>query len=329
MVAAAVVDQLPSLDPAALNIVEAEVLRRPERWRPPLRGALSRRAPSASTAARLLDKVGEQDDVAILRSFARENRKAGIDPEIGRGLARRLAPRVVIEDLGRIRILIGDTEVTASSVRKKSLALLCYLLTRPRWSSTKEQVLEALWPDAEPEVGANSLNQTLYFLRRVFDPAYKEDVSADYVHYEQDVVWLDSELLASRSSRAARALENASRRHAAEDLERLVSEYTAQFALDFAYEDWALGFRDSLHIRFLEVVERSLAVDASAGHFDRAIWLARKALDVDPDADQLEALLVRLYRLSKAYVAAAEQYAHYTRTLKTTLGIEPPPLESV
>ena len=39
-------------------------------------------------------------------------------------------------------------------------------------SSTRDQVLDALWPDLEPLVAVNSLNQTVYFLRRVFESTF-------------------------------------------------------------------------------------------------------------------------------------------------------------
>ena len=32
-------------------------------------------------------------------------------------------------------------------MRRKVLALLCFLLTKPAMSSTRDQVLDALWPD--------------------------------------------------------------------------------------------------------------------------------------------------------------------------------------
>ena len=69
--------------------------------------------------------------------------------------------------------------------------MLCFLLTRPRFSSTRDEVLDALWPDFEPGVALNSLNQTIYFLRRVFEPSYREDMSPGYLRHESDVVWLD------------------------------------------------------------------------------------------------------------------------------------------
>jgi DNA-binding SARP family transcriptional activator len=50
---------------------------------------------------------------------------------------------------------------------------------------------------------------------------------------------------------------------------------------------------------------------------------------VDPGADAIEAMLVRLYRRSGAHAAAAEQYAHYSSVLRDQLGVEPPAIELV
>ena len=36
-------------------------------------------------------------------------------------------------------------------------------------------------PDLDPELGSNSLNQTVYFLRRVFEPNYREETSPAYL----------------------------------------------------------------------------------------------------------------------------------------------------
>ena len=105
--------------------------------------------------------------------------------------------------------------------------------------------------------------------------------------------------------------------------------YRAQFALDFTYEEWAVAHRDMLHASFLQIVESAVASDMATGHWDRGIVNARRGLAVDADAEQIEASLVRLLRLSGAHAAAAEQYAHYSAVLKEELGIEPPPLDAL
>ena len=51
--------------------------------------------------------------------------------------------------------------------------------------------------------------------------------------------------------------------------------YRGQFALDFAYEEWAVAHRDTLHASYLHVVERAVAADMATGHWDRGIVTAR------------------------------------------------------
>ena len=109
----------------------------------------------------------------------------------------------------------------------------------------------------------------------------------------------------------------------------LTEQYAGRFALDFEYEDWAAPYRDWLHAAFLEVVERAVTGDIETGHFGRGINLARRVLDVDPTAEQVEVSLLRLYRASGAHSAAAEQYGHYAGVMREQLGVEPPPLETL
>jgi DNA-binding SARP family transcriptional activator len=103
----------------------------------------------------------------------------------------------------------------------------------------------------------------------------------------------------------------------------LVLLYSDRFALDFAYEDWASEYRSNLHAGFLRVVEAEIKADLDSGHFERGIAVAERALEVEPESDQLQASLVRLYRHSGAHVAAAERYARY-RTALGELGIDAP-----
>jgi len=114
-----------------------------------------------------------------------------------------------------------------------------------------------------------------------------------------------------------------------DQVQALADRYMGRFALDFEYEEWAAPYRDWLHASFLEVVERAVTSDIETGHFDRGIRLARRVLDIDPDAEQVEVSLLRLYRASGAHSAAAEQYGHYATMMREQLGLEPPALESL
>ena len=280
-------------------------------------------------AAKLLESIGDVSDVQRLRDYAKRERKLPGAASLGRQLARRLAEPVVIEDQNRVSLHVGPRHVYGSTIRRKVLALLCFLLTKPDMSSTRDQVLDALWPELDPADALNSLNQTVYFLRRVLEEPYIDDLSPGYLHHDSDLIWLDSELVSSRSNRCRKLIKAFPPTPGLDQVQSLVEAYVGRFALDFEYEEWASPYRDWLHASYLEIVERALYDDIETGHFDRGINLARRVLDVDPTAERVELSLLRLYRASGAHAAAAEQYSHYAGAIRDQLGVEPPPLESL
>jgi DNA-binding SARP family transcriptional activator len=321
-----VLERLSDLSPLAFAAVVAEAERRPWRWRASSRNALRRaHQPELHLIAGLLERIGEGEDIGRLREAGRRGRTGA---RFGMALARRLAQRVFVEDLGRVHLTVGARAVDGADVRRKVLALLCLLLSRPKFSATREEVLDNLWPDHDPASALNSLNQTVYFLRRVFEPDFRDDETPGYVGQDGETIWLDTELIDCRSRRCVEIIRRMPGDPTPEGAVELATQYRGRFALDFAYDDWAAPFRDALHASYLRVVERAVRLDLDSGHFERGTFIAERAAEVDPDSEEIQAALVRLYRLSSAHAAAAEQYAHYARNLRD-LGIEPPEIADV
>jgi len=330
IIAESVCSRLGDVRPELLTAIQHEARLRSARWRHPLRTSLNQGGSTARyRAAELLDEIGEAEDIPRLRKQAKERGQPIEAKSLGRSLARRLAPRAVVHDLGRIELEIGDRQIAGTEVRRKALALLAYLMTRPDMSATKEQVLEGLWPELDLDTGENSLNQTVYFLRRIFDASFREDVSAAYVNHDGDVLRIDPELVVSDSRSCKSLIRGIRTASDPDDVRSLVELYKARFALDFLYDEWSSDYRDSLHASFLEVVERAVESDVNNGERLRAINIARTALDADPAAEQIEVSLLRLYRMTGLHAAAAEQYAHYAHVFRSDLGVEPPALETL
>lgn len=327
MAAEALVATLARYTADAVDQIRVEASRRPWRWLAVVRGATTGSTDSRIAAAQLLEEIGETSDVPLLRSIARSIR----DPRhvsLGRSLARRLAKRVLVEDLGRVRVQVGERAVEGADVRRKVLGLLCLLLTRPRWTATREEVVDSLWPDLDPQSALNSLNQTVYFLRRVFEPEYREDTSPGYVQQDGETIWLDSDLIDTSSRRCIELIRGGSGDRDPDASVALAREYRGRFALDFAYEEWTSAFRDSLHAAYLRVIETAVRLDVDSGNYLRAVFLAERACEVEPDSEELQLALVKIYRLAGAHAAAAEQYAHYAQNLRD-LGVEPPSFADV
>ena len=222
---------------------------------------------------------------------------------------------------------VGDRLIAGGAIRRKALALLAFLLSRPGGSATPDQLVEALWPDMDPDAGLNSIHQTIYVLRRVIDATYRAGASPEYLHFDPDIVWLDRELIASRSWQC---LELLSRRGADVDtVNSVVASYRARFAIDFTYEEWASEYRERLHSLFLGLVEQAVAGAIGSGNIRWRLWVGQQALLADPEADSIEAQVIGLYRAIGATAAAGEQYSHYSATMREQLGIEPPSLDDL
>jgi DNA-binding SARP family transcriptional activator len=311
-------------------VVTESISHWPNRWLPVLRSQLEKgNSPNARAAALLLDEYGTAQDIGRLRAFDKTYLKRGRGMGVGRALARRVGTPLVIHDLGRVRLQVGEHEVPLGRIRRKAASLLMYLVTRPKFTANREQVLDELWPDSRPTSAANSLNQSLYFLRRDIDPWYEDDVSVDYISFEGDLLWLDSALVRSTS---AEFLEDA-RTLLVEPIDAhralaLVERYGGQFCPEFEYEEWAISWRTRVHASFLNLAHTGMHRLVEQGDLDAARDVALKALSVDPQAEEIERGLVWIYWHQGASSAATTLHEHLAARDRAD-GLDPPTLADV
>jgi DNA-binding SARP family transcriptional activator len=143
------------------------------------------------------------------------------------------------------------------------------------------------------------------------------------------LIWLDAELVSSRTVQCRALFDSLPALPGPQQVDQVVELYRGRFALDFMYEDWASPMRETLHARFRSIVERAVVGEGDSGDTDRALRVAQRALSIDPDLDEVERSLLKLYRVTGAHAAAAEQYVHYAAMLREELGVEPPPFDDL
>jgi DNA-binding SARP family transcriptional activator len=308
----------------SMSELGAAISSHPRRWLPLLRQALGQGAPTGHHAAALLDAYGEARDVGVLRAYARTYRSRGASPKLGLALAQRTSPRLRIHDLGRVTLEIADRSVALGGMRRKPAALLLNLASRPAYTAHRDQVIDDLWPDADPASAINSLNQSLYFLRREIEPWYEDGVSPDYVGFAGDLVWLDADLVSSDGAGFLAAAQTWKQGPQGDSVE-LLRSYAGHFAPEFEYEEWALSFRSKLKSKFLEVASGVVTRLIRAGEFEDARGVAVIALEADETASDLERILVWLQWRLGAKSAAKAQYDHLVRRDQLD-GLEPVPL---
>jgi DNA-binding SARP family transcriptional activator len=311
-----------------MDEVGEAISRHPQRWLPALRRALGRGAPDGDKAAYLIDRFGEAQDVGVLRAYARAYRGRGAPQNLGVALARRASPKLRIHDLGRVIVEVGARSVAVGGMRRKPAALLVYLVTRPAFTAHREQVIDELWPDADPTSALNSLNQSLYFLRREIDPWYEDGVSPEYVGFQGDLLWLDPQLVTADSTEFVAMVALSRRATTGAPIHEIIRAYTGHFAPEFEYDEWALAHRSKLKSTFLEAVSRSISALFREGDLEEARNVAIAALDVDGTAVDIERALIWLHWHLGAESAARAQYDHLARADQRD-GLVAPPFRSL
>jgi len=303
--------------------IQHSIARHPERWRLVLRRQMDE-GPSlaAQSAARLLDEVGTAEDIPLLRAYERTYLRGHRGSKLGRKLAERESPPLVVHDLGRAWFEVGTRSVDFGRIRRRAASLLTYLIARPKQIATRERVLDDLWPDLPPAAAANSLNQTLYFLRREIDPWYEDGASIDYVQFQGETLSLTPGLVSAESIEFHRtAVQLLSRDDvSADELRACQSRYVGNFAPEFEYEDWSADWRGLLHTTYLHLVSYLQRCLVTSGDFRSAISVTQSALAVDPRSPELHQCLIWLLGASGFRAAAAEQYSRYVTVVEEELG---------
>src|SRR5438477_4205040 len=84
-----------------------------------------------------------------------------------------IAPsRLEIHLLGPFRVRVDGRMVEERQwLRPRPKLLIKLLALQPHHQLHREQVMEALWPELEPDSAANNLHKTLLMARRCLEPA--------------------------------------------------------------------------------------------------------------------------------------------------------------
>jgi DNA-binding SARP family transcriptional activator len=210
-----------------------------------------------------------------------------------------VSPLAVVHDLGPLSIEVAGRTIEGTSIRPRSVALLHYLATRPRHAATRDEAIDALWPEAEAQAGLNSLNQAIYHLRRALDPDYdlalQEGTPTPYIRHEAEMVTVNLDLVTFDSARLRSTLDAVRRRARVDQIDDLLDSYVGPFGVEVPFEPWAEQHRSALDVGIFAIVEREMVAAYSVGDIDRAIDLALRAVRIDPtDGAMLEHLALLL-----------------------------------
>lgn len=212
--------------------------------------------------------------------------------------------RLAIQLLGRFAVSVGSVEIAAQrwpSLRATHLMQLLSL--QPRHRMTRDQVIDALWPQLEPEAGAANLRKATHHVRQALG---RHD--AIVAQGGELALWPDRPVVVDAEAFARRAEAALARRDAAECAEA-AREYVGDLLPGGRYEAWAEIARERLHARYLDLLRAS------------AQW--EKLAQLEPTDEPTHRALMQRELESGNRAAALRWYAHLREALQQSLAVLP------
>jgi DNA-binding SARP family transcriptional activator len=234
-------------------------------------------------------------------------------PDLGAGVTLRV--------LGGFSVSVGGEKVPESAFsRKKARALLKLLAIQPGYRLHRDQVIDVLWPDLEPQAASAQLYKAVHHIRQAL--ASTDPRARDSLGSREGLLELSGEI-GSDLEVFERLAEEAESHPSLESLQRAVAAYIGDLLPADRYEEWTLACRDALRDRSL-----GLLVNLGASLLDRrdlgsAADAFRRVLAIDPTREDAHRGLMQVFALQGSRDRAVRQYRMCVDALERELGVGP------
>ena len=246
---------------------------------------------------------------------------------------------VEVHTLGGFRVVRDGNAVPMTAWQsKKARDLIKILVARRGRSTTREYLMETLWPDEDPRKVANRLSVALATLRGVLDPDKRFDpghfVSGDQHNAKINLEHLnvDVEIFLGHVREGTESQRTGDDAGAFDHLRRAESLYAGDFLEEDPYQDWSVALREEARDCYIKVA-RALAERAAArGDDEAAVRYLLRILERDAFDEQAYLELVGTLTAAGRHGEARRWYGVYSRQMGE-IGIEsapfPAPLEKI
>ncbi len=228
-----------------------------------------------------------------------------------------------IQLLGGFAARVGDRLVPATVWRQRRAAAIVKLLAlEPGHRLHREQLLESLWPDLDPDSAANNLRVALHHARHGLEEAgappgtFLLRDGDTLLLGPSEAVQVDVDLFTAAVARAWQSSDPAV-------AERAAGRYRGDLLPEDRYEEWAAARREALRASYLTVLARLSGLYEERRELSRAVATRERVLAVEPLDEAALAALMRLHaRLGNPALALAH-YARFAARLERELGAAP------
>lgn len=290
--------------------------------------ALGLEAAGRPEGATLLEALGPRGREDMRTEAATGTHRAKLAKSLLAAVPAPPADHTEIAVLGPLAIARNGQPVTDGDLRRERVrALLAFLVVHR--TTSRAAIMAALWPDLDDRAAANNLRVTMTYLLRVLEPGRSARESA-HIRVNGQAVrlvtsdWLriDVDRFEEHVAGAARAEADGTPSLALEHNLAALALYRGEAHEGIADADWVALEREHYRGRFVAAATRAGELLVGRGDVDEAERVARRAVEVDPWAEDARAVLVSV-ALARGDRSAARRTLDRALAALADLGVEP------
>ncbi|MBC7806255.1 MAG: winged helix-turn-helix domain-containing protein, partial [Akkermansiaceae bacterium] len=234
-----------------------------------------------------------------------------------------------LQMLGQFRAIRPDSPASEGVIidrfQTQKTSLLLAILTHSSRPVSREDLVERLWPDAEPAAGRDRLSQALSWLRRRFESDAALPAGGVFGADRQSV-WLlpgafSTDVAAFDAGVRATRAPSGDTEQVASVIEAALALYAGPLLPGICEED-AVLFREQQRLAgaYEDALRRVVVLHENAGRFPNAVAHARRLLGLNPADEETCARLLRLFARTGEREAALRTVSSFTRRYRDAHG---------
>ncbi len=196
----------------------------------------------------------------------------------------------------------------------------------------REQLLETLWPEADPRAGNQTFKVTLHRLRKAMEPSLTRGNPSAYLHLsgkrlslDRNLCWIDSEAFLKLDKDIRRGREALDQEHLLALCFRATALYQGPFLPEERYSSWTEVKRAALATAFVRIQLTMARILERRNDPEAAIECYRRILDHDPVSVDACQGLMRLYARLGRFGHLRNVYLDHCRALAEQIDEQPDP----
>ncbi len=236
-----------------------------------------------------------------------------------------------VQTLGEFRIWRGQEEVTQHGWRRDKARQLFHLFLTSRYTMLdREQIIEMLWPELDPEATQRDFKVALNTLYTVLEPGRESGAPSAYIirkgtayglRPEADL-WLDvSEF--EHLVALADECKDLEEQECLAAYQRALDIYQGDFLQEYRYQDFSRSESERLLSIYLRVLDEVASMLIDQGKYQEAIEIIREILSCNNCWERAYYQLMVAYLHLGNRAEALRVYLRCEECLRTELDAEP------